>query len=113
MIILKEIGTAQTFKFIPTRGSEFNKLVLRNETTNEVIDYDISSTSSSFYTLVTEILDLKEGHFYEATFYNSIPTFDDVLIHRDRVFCTNQTIANYTINKDEYIASTDNIIFYE
>lgn len=108
MIILKEIGTAQTFKIIPTRGGVVDKLSLRNETTNEVIDYDIISTSSSFYTLVTEILDLKEGHFYEATFTN-----DDVLIHRDRVFCTNQTIANYTINKDEYIASTDNIIFYE
>lgn len=113
MIILKEIGTAQTFKIIPTRGSVVNKLSLRNETTNEVIDYDIISTSSSFFITITEILDLKDGHFYEASFYESIPTFDDVLVHKDRIFCTNQTIANYTINKNEYIASTDNIIFYE
>lgn len=109
MIILKPISTEQTFKIIPTRGAEVSTLVLRNETTNVETTYVCPSTASSFYLSCTQFLtNLKEGHFYEATFY-----FFGTLVHRERVFCTNQTIEDYTINKDEYIASTNNIIFYE
>ena len=113
MIILKPLTTIQQIKIIPTRSGDITKISLRNESTNEVIDYDVTTSNSSFYSYINKRFTLKEGHFYEATFYESIPTYDDVLVHRHRIFCTNQVIANYTINKDEYIASTDNIIFYE
>jgi hypothetical protein len=35
------------------------------------------------------------------------------LVYRDIVFCTNQTIATYSVNNGEYVESTQNIIFYE
>jgi hypothetical protein len=108
MIILKPITTIQQIKIIPTRSGTINKISLRNESTNEVINYNVTATNLSFYTYINKIFTLKEGHFYEATFSN-----DDVLIHRDKIFCTNQTISTYSVNKDEYIASNDNIIFYE
>jgi len=109
MIILKETSDIQQIKLIPTRGNNVSTLTLRNESTNEVTTYITNGVSTSYYLLISQFFNnLKEGHFYEATF-----TYFGALRHRDRVFCTNQTIANYTINKDEYIASTDNIIFYE
>lgn len=109
MIILKPITTEQSFKIIPTRGNSVSTLILRNETTNEVLTFVVPSVALSYYITITQFFTgLEEGHFYEATF-----KYFDTFIHRDRIFCTNQTIANYTINKDEYIASTDNIIFYE
>jgi len=35
------------------------------------------------------------------------------LVYRDKVFCTNQTIETYSVNKDEYVENQQNIIFYE
>ena len=108
MIVLKEIGTAQTVRFIPTRRSSGTSLILRNETTNVSTTYSITTSSTSYYSTFSKILALKEDHFYEMTILDGAD-----LVYRDKVFCTNQTIATYSVNKDEYVESTQNIIFYE
>jgi hypothetical protein len=54
------------------------------------------------------VLALEEGHFYTMTIKQ-----DSELIYRDKVFCTNQTIGTYSVNKDEYVQNDQNIIFYE
>lgn len=108
MIVLKETNTIQSFAIIPTRESKVDKLILKNETTNEIVNYDVVYSTSSWYTFISIILNLKQGHFYQATFTNN-----NVLVHRDKIFCTNQEVSTYSVNKDEYIATNDNIIFYE
>jgi len=108
VIVLKEIGTAQTVRFIPTRRSSGTSLILKNETTNASTTYSITTTATSYYLTFSKILTLKEGHFYEMTILDGAE-----LVYRDKVFCTNQTIATYSINKDEYVENNQNIIFYE
>jgi len=108
VIVLKEIGTAQTVRFIPTRKSSGTSLILRNETTNVSTTYSITTSATSYYSTFSKILTLEEGHFYEMTILDG-----EDLVYRDKVFCTNQTIATYSLNKDEYVESTQNIIFYE
>ena len=108
VIVLKEIGTAQTVRFIPTRRSSGTSLILKNETTNASTTYSITTSVTSYYSTFSKILTLKEGHFYEMTILDGAE-----LVYRDKVFCTNQTIATYSINKDEYVENNQNIIFYE
>jgi hypothetical protein len=108
MIVLKEIGTAQTVRFVPTRRNAGNRLFLKNETTNVEVEYSITCTQVSYYLTFSKILNLEEGHFYTMVIKQ-----DDELIFRDKVFCTNQTIGTYSVNKDEYVQNDQNIIFYE
>jgi uncharacterized protein (UPF0276 family) len=110
MIILKPIDTLQAVVYIQTRAGVANKVLLINETTNTSEIVNISVENVSYYQQFTAILALKEGHFYSLCIYND----DDILLHRDKVFCTAQNIETYTINSDTYIAPTDNnIITYE
>jgi hypothetical protein len=108
MIILKPIATAQIVKFIPTRVGIANKLILVNEITNVSTEYNVTTSVVSFYNQFSKILNLEEGHFYIASFYNN-----NTLIHRDKVFCTEQNVDTYSVNKDEYVVNNQDIIFYE
>jgi len=51
----------------------------------------------------------------ESCLYVFYSLFDHTttLIHLDKVFVTNQEIDTYSVNKDEYVSSSSNIIFYE
>jgi hypothetical protein len=108
MIILKESAVTQVVKFIPTRLATANKLFLRNESTNVEVEYSITCTAESFYLKFSKIVNLEEGHFYTMTIKNNTD-----LVYLDKVFCTNQDIDTYSVNKDEYVAHNQNIIFYE
>lgn len=108
MIVLRETNSAQSVRFVPTRRNAGNKLYLRNESTNVEVVYDITCTQTSYYLTFSKVLALKEGHFYTMTIKQ-----DSELIFRDKVFCTNQTIGTYSVNKDEYVQNDQNIIFYE
>lgn len=51
----------------------------------------------------------------ESCLYTFLSSFDhtSTLVHRDKVFVTNQEIDSYSVNKDEYVQHSQNIIFYE
>ena len=112
MIILKPITDLQEVRFIPTRKGDGNNAVITNETTNvsESINlkFQIRCSACAFYQQFEHIFDLKEGHFYSISIYE-----DTDLIHRDKIFCTNQDTDTYSVNKDTYIQNKENIIFYE
>ena len=100
MIILKESALTQEFKVIP-RSNAATKIVIKGiEGENE---YLFTPTYDSYYMVVSGIFDLKEGNQYTFTIYD-----DTTEVHRGRIFCTNQDIEDYTINKDEYIETTYN-----
>lgn len=109
MIILKELGSDQTFKIIP-RAYNADTLVLVNETTGEETSYAISITQTDYYAVITKTLALKEGNFYRMTVLNG-----STVVYRDKVFCTNQTISSYSVNNNEFTTyTTDNeYITYE
>jgi hypothetical protein len=110
MIILKEQNTSQSFKIIPRYYSGVN-LRLVNESSGQVLQYNVSPEQISYYHQITFISDTTEGNFYALTLFDG----DGNVVYKDKVFCTNQEITDYSINKDEYVEkSSDNeFIIYE
>lgn len=117
MVILKENSSVQRFTFIPTRLNDANYLYLTNETTDEVITKSINVKNKSYYSYFDLVFDfIEQGHFYsvELKYYGIIDNkLDYHLAHRDKIFCTNQEIDIYSVNKDVYVQNDQNIIFYE
>jgi hypothetical protein len=117
MVILKENSTVQRFTFIPTRLSDANYLVLTNETTNEVTTKSINVKKKSYYSYFDLVFDfIEQGHVYNVAlkYYGIIDgKLDYHLAHRDKIFCTNQNVETYSVNKDVYVQNDQNIIFYE
>lgn len=109
MIILKESGSDQTFKIVP-RELNADTMTLVNETTGESTDYAVTPTTVDYYLEITKTVTLKEGNFYQLTVKNG----SDV-VYKDKVFCTNQTVDNYTVNSGEYTTYTsdNDYITYE
>ena len=103
MIILKEQLATQTFKFIP-RELNADSMVIKLEGGEQDETINITPTTDRYYLSVTEALTLVENNFYQLTVYNG----SDV-VYKDKIFCTNQVIEDYTVNKDEYVQhSTSN-----
>jgi hypothetical protein len=109
MIILKETDVAQTFSIIP-RAYGADSMVITNETSNIDTTYAITATQVDYYLSITKIIDLTEGNFYTLKVLDGTD-----IVYKDKIFCTNQVVENYTINKDEYTEHTTNndYIVYE
>lgn len=102
MIILKQQAGAQTFKIIP-RSTTADSMILKEEGTENSETYSITlnTDSDSYFSTITEALTLREGFWYSLTVKNG-----SEVIYKDRVYCTNQTISDFTINNGEYIEKT-------
>jgi len=109
MIILREQGTSQTFKIIP-RIYSADSMVIVNETTGDSITYAITLTQTDYYAVIAKIVTLQENNFYKLTVLNGT---DEV--YRGRIFCTNQTISDFTVNNSEFntYTSDNEYITYE
>lgn len=109
MIILKEQIEAQSLKFIPRQYSA-TSIVLVNEMTNESTTISSDFYVDGYYLYTTATFDLKEGNFYTLSILDNTD-----VVYKDKIFCTNQIIAYYTINNGEYIANATNndFIVYE
>jgi hypothetical protein len=103
MIVLQETAIAQDFKIIPREYSA-DSMVLTNETTGESTTYAITATQVDYYLTFSEVVTLEENVFYQMTVKNGSD-----IVYKDKVFCTNQTVSDYTVNKNEYDTySSDN-----
>jgi len=110
MIILQEIATEQTFSFIP-RSQVYDSMFVRDDQTNSEVEITIASSSQGdYYDTITATFDIKENHFYDLTIKNGSD-----IVHLDRIFCTNQPVATYSINNGEFTsrASNNEFIIYE
>lgn len=109
MIVLQETTNSQEVKFIP-REYQADTIILRNETTDETTTYNITATQSGYYLVVDDVFTLKENNFYFMTVKNGSD-----IVYRDKIYCTNQVIADYTVNQSEYdnYDSTNDYITYE
>lgn len=103
MIILLDSLLPQTFKFIP-RGLTADSIEIKDESTNTIVTIDITPSVDRYYLSVSEVLTLVEGRFYTLKVLNGLE-----VVYKDKIFCTNQKVSSYTINKNEYVEyETDN-----
>lgn len=109
MIILQETGLAQEFKIIP-RELAADSMTLTSETTGEAVTYVITSTIDRYYLVINEIVALKENNFYTIEVKNATD-----IVYKDKIFCTNQTVSDFSVNNNEFTTySSDNdYITYE
>lgn len=100
---------SQSFSIIPTRESDgINDIYLEftNEITKEVY-LRISTVRTSLNDLLT-IGSNNLNFLVQDNFYNLKVYFANTneVIYKDRIFCTNQSISIYSINKDIYSTTT-------
>jgi hypothetical protein len=109
MIILQETGIAQEFKVIP-RELVADSMTLTSETTGEAVTYVITPTIDRYYLVINEIVALKENNFYTIEVKNA-----SEIVYKDKIFCTNQTVSDFSVNNNEFTTySSDNdYITYE
>jgi hypothetical protein len=109
MIILQETGIAQEFKVIP-RELVADSMTLTSETTGEAVTYVITPIIDRYYLVINEIVALKENNFYTIEVKNATE-----IVYKDKIFCTNQTVSDFSVNNNEFTTySSDNdYITYE
>ena len=116
MVILQAIATEQTFSFIP-RSQTYDTLLVENEATGVEVTITITSfTNGDYYdtinaTFVNGTFVLVQNNFYKLTLKNGTK-----IVHKDRIFCTDQTpVVNYSVNDGEFKSNVSNneFIIYE
>ena len=103
MIILTTTTNAPELKFIP-REYAASSIVITDQDTNTPVTYaGLTFTTDRYYLKgnVTFSPVLIEGRFYTLKVLNG-----SSIVYRDMLFCTDQTVSTYTINKDVY---TENV----
>jgi hypothetical protein len=112
MIILQETGSAQNLDFIPrsfTTGTTYNVSIVNEQTNTTVYNQNTTAVSEVlYYNRYNAAFGLKQDNFYMLT----IKAGTDV-VFKDKIFCTNQTVADYTVNNSQYTSNdtTNDFIF--
>jgi hypothetical protein len=109
MIVLTTSSSPQTFSFIPRDG--FNTMILTDDQTNTPVTVSItSSTQGDYINTITATFDLIEGHFYDLVLKQGTD-----IVYKDRIFCTDQNIVNFSVNSGQYTSNTtaNTYIVYE
>ena len=99
-------ASAQTLKIIPRSYASTVSMILRDDSTNTSTTYSsISTSTDKNYLVISQALSpvLVEGRFYDMTVKEG-----SNIIYKDKIFCTNQTISNYSVNSGEYTVPTGN-----
>ena len=125
MIVLQKSSLTQELRVIPRVYPERIVVTIRDEVTNETTEIgsfldgygyyvrvindrgtyeenllmgEIAYLYEKGYMIIRDVFNLVENHFYNLTI-----TDGTSVIYRDKIFCTNQTISEYSVNKDEYV----------
>ena len=125
MKVLKPTTDAQTIKFIPREYITNGVFQLRDDQTNERVDYYPTITVENDYIVVNGVFNLIEGHYYDIFYGTDNNIWDENVTQWqletnlwnesdekkfyvvDKIFCTAQEIdqnkqKGYSINKGEY-----------
>lgn len=104
MQILTKTGT-RNINFIPREaisGAKVYKLVIKSEGQNKVILTDNAATFTEldYYFQYSTTQALEENYYYTITITN---TTDGIVIFKDKMYCTDQTLSDYEISNGVYI----------
>ena len=103
--------TSQTFNCTPRTGT-ITDLFITDEAENLTINVPIiSQGASSYFYQIEAIFNLTENRFYMIE-------LKDVSGNRlllEKAFCTNQSLATFSVNNGQYVSHTSNneFIIYE
>ena len=79
-------------------------MLITDEIENETITVPIVSSVAYGYTnSITAAFTLKEAGSYMLTLKQG-----SEIIYRDKIYCTDQAVTNYTINEGQYVSHTSN-----
>jgi hypothetical protein len=76
-------------------------MIIEDEAENTSVTIAITPTVSTYYLSVTETLTLVDGRNYTITVLNGTD-----VVFKGKIFCTNQTPADYSLNNGEYVQNT-------
>jgi hypothetical protein len=97
MKILTTSTSPQTLKIIPREYQANIDVVLRDNSTNTSTTYSVATSTSGDYMTFDLTLSLVENRFYDMTC-----KFGSNVIYKDKIFCTDQVVADYTVNENQY-----------
>jgi hypothetical protein len=109
MIILQDTDSSQTISFIPRSYSSIETYTVnvKSETESKLV-YTQNHTGDfslvKYYRQLSAIFDLKQDNFYTIEIKDS----SNNIIYRDKIFCTNQTILDYSVNNGNYVTHSSN-----
>jgi len=109
MIVLTTSQSLQTFSFIPRETP--TSMILTDDQTNVPVTVVWQlNTEGDYVQTITAIFDLIEGHFYDLVLKNGTD-----IVYKDRIFCTDQNIVNFSVNTGQYTSNTtaNTYIVYE
>ena len=110
MIILTTGTSAQELKFIPRDYVAATDIVLTDEQANtSILIEGYTFTKDGYYLKADISFQLVEDRFYTFKALDGTKT-----IYKGRIFCTDQTVSDYSINKNVYTEheSTNEYIVY-
>ncbi len=110
MNVLTTTLDPQPLVIVP-RSTTFDELIFTDDSTNIPVVIEIDSVEDkSYYQILNVLCELIENRFYNVELFN-----DGALIYRGKVFCTDQTIVNFSVNDGRYTshATTNQYITYE
>lgn len=110
MIVLQSSTNSQTFSFIPreyTQGNTYTIKMINESSNTEVFSATTTAfTEVDYYYQYTDSFVLNNKTLEENTMYMlEIKNGNDV-VFKDKVFCTNQNVTTYSVNKDVYTSNT-------
>lgn len=107
MKVLTTSSNPQQLEIIPRSYPSVITVKLRNEITNEVTTIpSVSTTTLKGYLRFSTSYTLEESYFYELTILDGT-----TVIYKDKIFCTNQDIADYSVNVDTLTWNQDTRIW--
>jgi|TARA_R110000803_G_scaffold140507_1_gene207057 hypothetical protein len=117
MIVIKDTLASQIIKFIMrTFSASVSYTVnINSKAENKIISTLIGTnviTTNDYYNQIETVFtsDLVQDQFYTLEIKETV---SGAIVYRDLMFCTNQEIPDYSINKDVYTTNvTDNEFTY-
>jgi len=109
MVILSTSTDEQSFNCIP-RGA-FDTMIITDEQQNTTLTVAIVSvTYGDYVTNVSAEFNLIEGRFYTLTLLDG-----SNVMFKDKLFCTDKALVNFSVNEGKYITNTtsNTYIVYE
>lgn len=109
MIILREQEAAQNL-YATIDGEDADAIVLRDEETNTEETIDCVFSIDKYYATTNLVFPIKQNKFYTLTILNGTD-----VVYKDKIFCTNQIIEEFSINNNVYTQRTseNEFIIYE
>ena len=107
MKVLTTSTSPQEIKIIPRSYPSLVTVKVRNESTNGIdTSLNVPTTQDKGYLVFSNVYDLEEAFTYELTILDG-----STVIYKDKIFCTNQDIATYSVNIDTETWDTTSAIW--